>query len=169
MLDFEVLVTTLMLVLAAGLGVALWVCRRLRNTLESVEGRLDVLSERLRPLGSSHVDADAGPVGPPSPRAARRVDRGAPEPSAGPTLIAVPNLAVTVGPAASPDVSAELGRRFATVWDRAGQGVDAKAIARETGQPVGQVELILGLRRQAVAVGPATHSMPRDDGGRPRP
>ena len=36
----------------------------------------------------------------------------------------------------------------AAIWALADAGAPAEAIARETGQPIGQVELILGLRRQ---------------------
>jgi hypothetical protein len=51
-----------------------------------------------------------------------------------------------------------LGRRFAAVWEMADSGATPEAIARETGHPIGQVELILGLRRRIPA-----------EGGRPRP
>ena len=56
------------------------------------------------------------------------------------------------------DAFAEPGRRrlswtgrFGGVWGMADAGMPAEAIARETGQPIGQVELILGLRRQLLA------------------
>ena len=42
-----------------------------------------------------------------------------------------------------------LERRFRPVWDLADSGQAIDAIARATGQPIGQVELILALRRQA--------------------
>jgi hypothetical protein len=63
-----------------------------------------------------------------------------------PTLIAVPslegapcNLDVTVG---------GLKERYAAIWTLADKGASADVIGRATGQPVGQIELILGLRRR---------------------
>lgn len=75
-----------------------------------------------------------------------RIDPAVENAVPGPTLIAVPNLATSTegtGPA-----NEELGRRFAPVWSLADTGLSAEAIAERTGQPIGQVELILGLRRQ---------------------
>ncbi len=61
-------------------------------------------------------------------------------------LIAVPNLA-----AAANDrdlVVNGLTQRYAAIWSLAASGSSAEVIARATGQPIGQIELILGLRRQ---------------------
>jgi hypothetical protein len=61
-------------------------------------------------------------------------------------LIAVPNLA-----AAANDREAALQgltQRYAAIWTLADTGASAEVIARATGQPIGQIELILGLRRQ---------------------
>jgi hypothetical protein len=41
-----------------------------------------------------------------------------------------------------------LSRRYAAIWELAEGGASPDAIARATGQPIGQIELILGLRRQ---------------------
>ena len=41
-----------------------------------------------------------------------------------------------------------LTQRYAAIWSLAASGSSAEVIARATGQPVGQIELILGLRRQ---------------------
>ena len=63
----------------------------------------------------------------------------------GPILIAVPDLT-----ASDPDTVAippELAERFAGIWELAESGATAEAIARATGQPIGQIELILALRR----------------------
>ena len=61
----------------------------------------------------------------------------------------MPDLAAT---AAEPSPAAtELARRFGAIWDLADAGSTAEAIARRTDQPIGQVELILGLRRRLVA------------------
>jgi hypothetical protein len=43
---------------------------------------------------------------------------------------------------------AGLSQRYAAIWELAASGASPDAIARATGQPVGQIELILGLRRQ---------------------
>ena len=41
-----------------------------------------------------------------------------------------------------------LTQRYAAIWALADKGATAEVIARATGQPIGQIELILGLRRQ---------------------
>jgi hypothetical protein len=81
-------------------------------------------------------------------RKARRADPAAP-------LIAVPSLATAGSEAAAIEAGAELGRRFGAIWEMADLGEPAASIARATGHPIGQVELILGLRRPSVlAPGP---------------
>ena len=63
-----------------------------------------------------------------------------------PTLIAVPTLE---GASNDRDVTVSgLKERHAAIWTLAENGATAEVIARATGQPVGQIELILGLRRQ---------------------
>ena len=63
-----------------------------------------------------------------------------------PALIAIPNLE---GAPNDRDVSASgLKERYAAIWTLAETGATADVIARATGQPVGQIELILGLRRR---------------------
>ena len=63
-----------------------------------------------------------------------------------PALIAVPNLAATPN---DRDVAISgLTQRYAAIWTLADNGASADVIARATGQPIGQIELILGLRRQ---------------------
>jgi hypothetical protein len=63
-----------------------------------------------------------------------------------PTLIAVPTLE---GAPNDRDLTASgLKERHAAIWTIAETGATAEVIARATGQPVGQIELILGLRRQ---------------------
>jgi hypothetical protein len=76
-----------------------------------------------------------------------------------PTLIAIPNLddapgnrQVTVG---------GLRERYAAIWALAEKGGSAETIARATGQPVGQIELILALRRQVGESSPASVNPPR--------
>jgi hypothetical protein len=61
------------------------------------------------------------------------------------SLISVPNLASN--PEDRDSLSSSLGQRYAAIWDLADQGASPEVIARATGQPIGQIELILGLRR----------------------
>jgi hypothetical protein len=62
-----------------------------------------------------------------------------------PTLIKVPRLAAAE---ARPAMPSGLTQRYAAIWELAESGASPDAIARATGQPIGQIELILGLRRQ---------------------
>jgi hypothetical protein len=63
-----------------------------------------------------------------------------------PTLIAVPQLGP--GPTDKDAVASGMSQRYAAIWALADNGSRADVIARATGQPIGQIELILGLRRQ---------------------
>ncbi len=133
----------------------------LRRRTARLEATVADLAGRVRDLEAAgfarFVAASTRPEPDPTPPRhplARQADRPAPTlpTPAGPTLIAVPNLAVgTSGPAPSsaPGAAADLGRRFGDVWALADSGASAQSIAGRTGHPVGQVELILGLRRQA--------------------
>jgi hypothetical protein len=68
-----------------------------------------------------------------------------------PTLIAVPSLAA---PASEREASAgQMSLRYSAIWSLADSGASADVIARATGQPIGQIELILGLRRRIDANG----------------
>jgi hypothetical protein len=63
-----------------------------------------------------------------------------------PALIAVPSL-----PGAPYDREASvsgLSERFDAIWALADNGSSPEVIARATGQPVGQIDLILGIRRK---------------------
>ena len=93
---------------------------------------------------------------PRAPGSIRRVDRAEPSAVAGPRLIAVPNLAVSAPVEES--ASLELRRRFGAIWDFADQGMAEDEIARQSGYPIGQVELILGLRRQLILAGSLAES-----------
>jgi hypothetical protein len=67
-----------------------------------------------------------------------------------PSLIAIPDLA-TEGQDGVDQASSELGQRYGEIWALAESGASPESIARETGQPIGQVELILGLYRKVQA------------------
>jgi hypothetical protein len=61
------------------------------------------------------------------------------------SLISVPNLASSADdrrPSSSP-----LDQRYAAIWSLADQGASPEVIAKATGHPIGQIELILSLRR----------------------
>jgi hypothetical protein len=148
---------------AAALGV-LWrrvralpvdeIARAIENLAErqrAVESLLTRLEQREAARAASAVAPPPGRGPSPAPGASsnapRRADRGETNAARGPTLIAVPHLAA---PAHAPEGSAaaDLDRRFGAIWALADSGASADEIARSTGQPIGQVELILGLRRQ---------------------
>lgn len=121
----------------------------LARRFEDLAGKHRALEARVARLEASAASISASdaivshPVG---PRPVRRVDLGGSATSAGPTLISVPDLAAP--PAPNSEAAAELDRRFGPVWAMADEGAPVDAIARETGYPIGQVELILGLRRR---------------------
>lgn len=166
---------------ALGTAVLGGICRRQRTALDEAGSRLDALADRVARLearesapGPLLVSAGASTassapvvatptarwVGPPP--APDRDIAGAVEPREaraviGPTLIVVPDLAASSRADRSEDAvhlaSEELGRRFGEIWQLADAGTAADGIARVTGQPVGQIELILGLRRQRAVAG----------------
>ncbi len=117
--------------------------------VEAILARLEALAERTSGSKAGRRPAPTA-LFPTGPAACWRVD---PPPGsrtlAGPTLIAVPDLAVPAEDAESEDAAAsELAGRYGPIWELADAGVSPEAIARSTGHPIGQVELILGLRRQ---------------------
>lgn len=79
-------------------------------------------------------------------------------PNAVPTLISIPCL----DSFSEEDLQAagdSLGRRHATVWNLADSGLSPEAISTSTGRPIGEIELILALRRRIQS---ATPAVPRD-------
>ncbi len=157
------LIVTLSVLLAAVSGVAGMLCWRVRSVpldrvarlareLAERQKALEVLIARLEAAEATQKEAPAKAPGP-RPAARRnastvRIDRAEPSAVAGPTLIAVPDLSMAQSHVGAPSAGSELSRRFGAIWDLADTGATADAIARTTGQPIGQVELILGLRRQ---------------------
>ncbi len=149
---------------AVALGV-LW--RRVRALpIDEIARGIENLAERQRAVESlltrleareaaraAQGQAQATSQGPTpssgsSPHAPRRADRAETNAARGPTLIAVPHLPA---PAYEGSAAADLDRRVGAIWALADSGASADEIARNTGQPIGQVELILGLRRQVNA------------------
>ena len=123
---------------------------RERAGCDALARRVDDLSLRLRAIesaiGPRSAPGAVGEVKPSRPR--RRVDAASPSAIAGPTLIAVPSMAAGGSEVIAQEAATGLGRRFGPIWDLADAGEPAGAIARATGHPIGQVELILALRRQ---------------------
>jgi hypothetical protein len=168
--------TWLVVAVGAGfllLGVAVsplgWVAvlhRRQRATREGGRGIRD-LGDQLRSLRARLERCEAslnavrnGAAAPELPAAENIVfrrpappGRSRPSRSAGnglddhrePTLITVPKLAAAQDRQA---LQGGLSQRDAAIWDLAQKGASPDVIARATGQPIGQIELILGLRRQ---------------------
>jgi hypothetical protein len=114
---------------------------------ESIEGVLLRLEKdrNRRPVASPSEVSRARSCTELGPAPVQRTDRAKASAVGGPTLIAVPSLA-TKAPDSSTAAAAELSQRFGAIWALADSGRSAEAIARATGQPIGQVELILGLR-----------------------
>jgi hypothetical protein len=152
-----------MLALVSGLAGALWWRLRsmppgnpasLADELAGLVHRLEGMLERLEP------EAPGRPRHAAAPKLAARAQRvvfslakaqpstASDEAPAAPTLITVPGLADAPHTASTDPASSDLGQRFAAVWELADAGASPEAIARRTGHPIGQVELILGLRRQ---------------------
>jgi hypothetical protein len=160
MLTLLIVLTGLLAVVSAVAG-GLWWRWRARALVE-VAHLADVLASRLRTLDEVLVKLDSHGSDPAASSAAprrsfaerpRSVRIDPPESTAiaGPTLIAVPDLSTGSGESPAASAAAELARRFGAIWALADTGAAADAIARGTGQPIGQVELILGLRRQLEA------------------
>lgn len=124
----------------------------LLRRLDELAAGQEALAARLARL-EALAQAGANGSHPTGPRLGRRVDPGAPATSGGPLLISVPDLATPPAAAPALEAAAVLDRRFGPVWAMADEGTPVEAIARETGYPIGQVELILGLRRRLIAAG----------------
>lgn len=147
--------------------LALVLARRLDQMRVRTELRLDELTRRLRQIesrfGTSMNDrtrersAKAGTVNQSAVRSTFAADCSAPA-STRPTLISVPDLAADSQDQSPADVG-ELSQRHAEIWALAAAGASALEIARQTGQPIGQVELIVGLyRRSSSHQGTADHA-----------
>ena len=60
-------------------------------------------------------------------------------------MISVPNLAADQEDRETS--SSSLSQRYGAIWTLADEGASPEVIAKATGQPIGQIELILGLRK----------------------
>jgi hypothetical protein len=158
-LSLVVAMTALGVVWSHGRGLPVRIARLVddlaqrQREMEGLLARIEASDPgRAHPRVEWAPRAAPGPPGWASPD--RRVDPVGPNAPDGPTLIAVPNLAAPPTPATAA-TSATLGRRFGPIWDLFDAGVTPGEIARRTDQPIGQVELILALRRQLTPAMPA--------------
>jgi hypothetical protein len=169
------LVITLAIVAAAlGVGTALGtnLIMSLRKLRRHGERQTAELARRLRHLESRIQQADAPQGASPGPRALdlatgrslsrtpeiglslasaslRREPqlRQSPEAREAPILIAIPDLAAR-DPEPGDRTETELSQRHGEAWTLAAAGASPAEIARQTGQPIGEVEVIVGLYRQ---------------------
>jgi hypothetical protein len=118
----------------------------------ALEGRLEQFDRATndQPSTAKHGEESGIPQGPhwlgAGHAKSKRLGADRAAAASAPTLIAVPSLA---GPPSEREASINgLSHRYAAIWSLANSGASADVIARATGQPVGQIELILGLRRQ---------------------
>jgi hypothetical protein len=116
--------------------------RRLENRLTQLESTGPPETKRR-----GHFRAGASPSRG-NPRADPSAGRGPARASSSsePRLIAVPNLEAT--PQDRDLTLSGLKERHAAIWALADSGAVPEVIARATGQPIGQIQLILGMRRQ---------------------
>lgn len=155
-----------LLAIVSALAGALWWRARsaplirvaqLARELTERQRALEELIERWERSRAKEAPPPGHPAGPRSLLAepSHRIDPPQESAIPGPTLIAVPDLSAPPPPTPAADAEADLARRFGAVWEMARRGDAAEGIARATGQPIGQVELILGLRRQLAAASEA--------------
>ncbi len=99
---------------------------RLMEDLAKRQRELETLLARLDAARTATAAAPEPATGAPSAdssaRPVRRLDRAVPSAVAGPTLIAVPNMAAKPG---ATSASAELGRKFGAIWALADEGASA--------------------------------------------
>ncbi len=122
------------------------------DRIRLLEGRMEQIetTATVKPPREKHAGDSVVPQGPHwsrtlDVRPKRALATHADSVSA-PTLISVPSLAT---PPSERDASVDgISHRYAAIWNLADSGASADVIARATGHPIGQIELIMGLRRQ---------------------
>ncbi len=135
--------------------------RELHHRIGGLQQRLEQCEALVRERQGSASGSNGAAVGglPPISRSLRtsalaghrpggRVVPSSAAAPAQPNLITVPRLAGSLERMGEGDGDGILHQRYAAIWEMADAGAPPDAIARATGQPIGQVELILGLRRQ---------------------
>ena len=148
-------------------AVTLWMLatRQMKMTRHETEQRLQMLAQRLLAIESRIEELEShgrrasddharahGHAAPGESKPGRRTQSfldGREDQAARnePTLIAIPDLGA--GEEESDErAGSELGERHGEAWTLAAAGVPPEEIARQTGQPIGQIELIVGLYRR---------------------
>jgi hypothetical protein len=133
-----------LLIGVSGLAWRLW--QRLRVEQSRRASKEAEPSGRAAPAARS----SAWPSGPPriDPRqVATPVAR-----ASRPILIRVPSLKDAAGQKDREDAGVQLARLHAPIWERAERGQTAAEIAGATGRPLGEVEVVLALRRRIVGM-----------------
>jgi hypothetical protein len=145
-------------------GILVWRlerhCRRLEEHLDELSRRLAHL-ERQVPRSEERTSKGAIARRADPPASAAPTLHAPASTSARPTLIAVPDLGGE-GLPGEVQAAGELGQKHREIWSLAEAGLRPEEIARRTGQPIGEVELIVGLYRQLHPLRGATdHVRPR--------
>lgn len=143
-----ILVLSVLLAIVSAVAGALWWRVRSLPLVEAVLLARALASKRRALEDLLDRIAQSGPVPPktPSPPPPRNQPPRVDPPSSaipGPRLIAVPDLSVPPSP-----TTVEPDDRYADLIGLAEAGASAEEIARETGRPIGHVELILNLGRK---------------------
>jgi hypothetical protein len=148
-------------------AVTLWLLatRQMKMTRSETEHRLQMLTQRLLKIESRIVELEnhgrrarddhqnpPGHSAPGESKQGRRTQsfldvRGDQDARNEPTLIAIPDLGA-VAEESEGSAGSVLGERHGEAWTLAAAGMPPEEIARQTGQPIGQIELIVGLYRR---------------------
>jgi hypothetical protein len=145
MTTFSLFAMLVALVSFGGLVVLALAFRRFARDSARRFDRFEARFVKLESTVSAHASSTGGALSRKSLASARRAERSV-TPSR--KLISVPDLAAPLTATLPLD---DLGRRYGAIWDLAEAGASPESIARDTGQPVGEVELILGLKRPRAA------------------
>jgi hypothetical protein len=121
----------------------------LAKELRAVADRLDRCEAAWQGRKEESKSTTAGELLQPRPIRGTAPRRAESQTSAGgdePPIISVPNLAAETHEREA--TINGLTQRYAAIWALADSGATPEMIARATGQPIGQIDLILALRRQ---------------------
>jgi hypothetical protein len=125
--------------------------QKLTQRLFAIESRIDKLENHGRVAFDDHAKLP-GHAAPGETKHGLRTQsfldvREAEDARNEPTLITIPNLGA-VEQESEGRAASELAERHGEVWTLAAAEVPPEEIARQTGQPIGQIELIVGLYRR---------------------
>ena len=148
--QLALILTTMGLVVLAQAVGSVWLYRRVevltrQNNTRSDEPR-SLVDPSVRPLETRLARLETIIGAGSDAKRGRRLDRRQIASADGPVLIAVPSLAASPSATSMAAAAVEFDRRFGPIWALSDLGNSLDEIARQSGYPVGQVELILGLR-----------------------